>query len=148
MYSKLCDSSHFTQETSQKILSLEGNLKVSSSQLPNNPAQSEKHFATLLHTQRELVVLTADEANIKAKLVQIQSAMTPHMEVLHKEQAYAENVLQKDPTLSTLDGLVHLAAEATIQLRALQIALDNWDVALKIILEVNKFFLAKYLIHP
>ena len=30
MYSKLCDSSYFTQETSQRILSLEGNLKVSS----------------------------------------------------------------------------------------------------------------------
>ena len=31
LYSKLCDSSYFTQETSQRILSLEGNLKVSSS---------------------------------------------------------------------------------------------------------------------
>ena len=31
LYSKLCDSSYFTQETSQKILILEGNLKVSSS---------------------------------------------------------------------------------------------------------------------
>ena len=38
LYSKLCDSSYFTQETSQKILSLERNLKVSSSQLPNNPS--------------------------------------------------------------------------------------------------------------
>ena len=59
LYSKLCDSSYFTKETSQKILSLEGNLKVSSSQLPNNPAQNEKHFAALLHTHRELVVLTS-----------------------------------------------------------------------------------------
>ena len=31
LYSRLCDSSYFTQETSQRILSLEGNLKVSSS---------------------------------------------------------------------------------------------------------------------
>ena len=38
LYSKLCDSSYFTQETSQRILSLEGNLKVSSSQLPKDPA--------------------------------------------------------------------------------------------------------------
>ena len=30
LYSKLCDSSYFTQETSQKILSLEGDLKASS----------------------------------------------------------------------------------------------------------------------
>ena len=37
LYSKLCDSSYFTQETSQRILSLEGNLKVSSSQLLKDP---------------------------------------------------------------------------------------------------------------
>ena len=69
------------------------------------------------------------------------------MEVLHKEQAYVENVLKKDPNLSTLEGLVHLAAKITIQLKALEIALDNWDATLKIILEVNKTFLAKYFIH-
>ena len=50
LYSKLCDSSYFTQETSQRILSLEGNLKVSSSQLPKDLAQSEKHFVTTLQT--------------------------------------------------------------------------------------------------
>ena len=68
-YLKLCKSSYFTQETSQKILSLEGNLKVSSSQLPINLAQSEKHFSAFLHTQKELVILTTEETNIKAKLV-------------------------------------------------------------------------------
>ena len=31
LYSKLCDTSYFTQETSQKIMSLEGDLKSSSS---------------------------------------------------------------------------------------------------------------------
>ena len=36
------------------------------------------------------------------------------MEILQKELAYAENVLKKDPNLSTLEGLVHLAAESTI----------------------------------
>ena len=70
------------------------------------------------------------------------------MEVLHNEQAYTENVLQKDPNLSTLDGLVHLAAETTIHLKSLQIALDNWDATLKRNLEVNKTILAKYSIHP
>ena len=70
------------------------------------------------------------------------------MEVLHKEMTYAENVLKKDPNLSTSEGLIHLAVETTIQLKALEIALDNWDAALKIILEVNKTFLAKYSIHP
>ena len=64
------------------------------------------------------------------------------MEVLHKEQIYVENVLQKDPNLSTLDGLVHLVVETTIQLKALKTSLDNWDVALKIILKVNKTFSA------
>ena len=94
----------------------------------------------MLHTQRELAVLIEDEANIKAKLIQIQSAITPHMEVLHKELAYAENILKKDPNLSTLEGLVHLAEETAIQLKALEIDLDNWDAALKIIMEVNKTF--------
>ena len=140
MYKKLFDFSNFTQETSQRILSLERNLKISSMQLPRDLAQSEKHFATTLHTQKELVVLIAEEANIKAKLIQIQSTITSHMEILHKEMAYAENVLKKDPNLSTLEGLTHLAIETTIQLKALDIALDNWDASLKIILEVNKFF--------
>ena len=84
-------------------------------QLPKNPAQSEKHFAQMLHTQRELVVLTTKEVNIKEKLMQIKSSITPHLEVLHKEQAYVETVLKKDPNLSTLDGLVHLATETAIQ---------------------------------
>ena len=70
------------------------------------------------------------------------------MEVLHKEQAYGGNVLKKDPNLSTLNDLVHLAVETTMQLKALEIALDNWDTTQKIILEVNKIFLAKYSIHP
>ena len=68
----------------------------------------------MLHTQNELVVLIVDEANIKAKLIQIQSTITPHMEVLHKETAYAENVLKKDPNLSTSEGLVHLTVEIVI----------------------------------
>ena len=71
LYTKLCDFSNFTQETTQKILSLERNLKISSMQLPTNPTQSEKHFAQTLHTQRELAALTVEEANIKAKLMQI-----------------------------------------------------------------------------
>ena len=78
--------------------------------VPKDPTQSEKHFQTLLHTQKKLVVLTTDEANIKAKSIQIQSCITPHMEVLQKELAYTKNVLKKDPNLSTLEGIVHLAA--------------------------------------
>ena len=148
LYKKLCDFSNFTQETSQRILSLERNLKISSMQLPTNPAQSEKHFAQSLHTQRELVVLTEEEANIKAKLMQIQSSITPHLEVLHKEKAYAETILKKDSNLSTLDGLVHLAIETSIQHKSLDIVLENWDATLKALLEVNSNFLAKYGITP
>ena len=69
------------------------------------------------------------------------------MEILQKELAYAKNVLKKDPNLSTLEGLVHLAVELAIHLKSLEIALDNWNVALKIIMEVNKSFLAKYLVN-
>ena len=93
---------------------MERNLNISSIQLPKDPAQSEKHFSQILHTQKELVALTSEEANIKAKLMQIQSSITPHLEVLHKEQAYVETVLKKDPNISTLDGLVHLSIETTI----------------------------------
>ena len=69
LYSKLCDFSYFTQESSQRILSLERNLKISGTQLPHNLAQSEKHFATMLQTQKELAILIVDEANFKAKLI-------------------------------------------------------------------------------
>ena len=93
------------------------------------------------------MLTTLGEANIKAKLIQIQSAITSHLEVLQKELAYAENVLKKDPNLSTLEDLVHLAEESTIQLKSLKIALENWDAALKIVMEVNKSFLAKYLVN-
>ena len=40
-------------------------------QLPTNPAQSENHFAQMLHTHRELAILTAEDTNTKAKLMQI-----------------------------------------------------------------------------
>ena len=57
---------------------------------------------------------------------------------------YVETVLKKDPNLSTHDGLIELAAELSIQHRSLDIALNNWDTILKILLEVNKRFLAKH----
>ena len=38
LYKKLCDPSIFTQETSQRIMSLERDLKISSMQLPRDLA--------------------------------------------------------------------------------------------------------------
>ena len=111
-------------------------------QLPQNPAQSEKHFNTVLHTQKEIVVLIVEEANTRAKLVQIQASLTPHMEILQKEWAYAETILKKDPNISTLDGLVHLVVGEKIQIKYL----ENLDPTLKIVMEVNKAFLEKYTI--
>ena len=61
---------------------------------------------------------------------------------------YAETVLKKDPNLSTHEGHIDLAAELAIQHKSLDIALDNWDAALKVLLEVNKTFLAKHGITP
>ena len=52
---------------------------------------------------------------MKEKLMQMQASITPHLEVLHKEQMYVEIVLKKDPNLSTHDGLVDLAVELSIQ---------------------------------
>ena len=53
-------------------------------------------------------------------------------------------MLKKDPNLSTLDGLVHLAVETTIQIKSLEVALQNWDTTLRIVMEVKKSFLEKY----
>ena len=47
LYTKLCDPTLFTQETKHRILSLERNLNMSSTQLPQNPTQSEKLFHSL-----------------------------------------------------------------------------------------------------
>ena len=148
LYKKLCDFTYFTQETSQRISGLERNLNISSMQLPKDPSQSEKNFAQTLRTQQELATLTIEESNIKAKFLQLQSSITPHLEILHKEQTYVETIIKKDPNISTLDGLVHLAAETTIQYKSLEIALNNWDASLRMIVEVNQTFLAKYGLNP
>ena len=47
------------------------------------------------------------------------------MGILQKELSYAENVLKKDSNISTLDGLVHLATEITIQIKSLEVTLQN-----------------------
>ena len=65
------------------------------------------------------------------------------MEIFHKELGYVETLLKKYPNISTLDGLVHLAAELAIQLKSLDVACDNWDATLKIIMEVHKSFFGK-----
>ena len=70
-------------------------------------------------------MLTIEEDNIRANVTNIQASLTPHMEILHKEQGYVETFLKKDPNHSTLDGLVHLEAELAIQLKSLDVACDN-----------------------
>ena len=47
------------------------------------------------------------------------------MEILQKKLGYAKTLMKKDPNLSTLDVLVHLAAKMVIQLKSLDVALDN-----------------------
>ena len=47
------------------------------------------------------------------------------MEILHKELGYVETLLKKDPNISTLDGLVDLAAKLAIQLKSLVVACDD-----------------------
>ena len=98
----------------------------------------------MLHIQKELATLSAEEATIREKLMQMQASITPHLEVLHQEQMYTETIQKKDPNISTHDGLVDLAAELAIQHKSLDIALNNWDAGLTIFLEVNTTFLAKY----
>ena len=57
---------------------------------------------------------------------------------------YAETILKKDPNLSTHEGLVDIVVELAIQHKSLDVALNNWDAALKILLEVNKTFSTKH----
>ena len=66
------------------------------------------------------------------------------MEILQKELAYTKTLLKKYLNLSTLNNLVHLAAEIAIQLKSLDVALDNWDSALKHITILHKSFLEKF----
>ena len=61
---------------------------------------------------------------------------------------YVEKILKKDPNISTHEGLVDLVAKLAIQHKSLDVALNNWDAALKILLEVNNTFLAKHGITP
>ena len=74
----------------------------------------EQYFHTLLQTQRKLALFIVEEANIRAKLINMQASLTPHIDILQKELAYAKTLLKKDTNLSTLDNLVHLVVETTI----------------------------------
>ena len=76
-------------------------------------------------------MLIVEEANIREKLTSIEASSTPHMEILHKELGYIKTLLKKDP---------NLAAVLAIQLKSLDVACDNWDASLKIIMEVHKSF--------
>ena len=63
--------------------------------------------------------------------------LTPHMEVLHKELAYAENLMNIYSHLSTHDGLVDLATELDVQYHSLEVACNNWDEKIKTIMEMH-----------
>lgn len=65
LYTKLCNPTLFTQEIRNHILSLEIQIQTSSAKLPMFPAQSEKHFRTLLQSQSQLASFQEDEANIR-----------------------------------------------------------------------------------
>ena len=79
-------------------------------------------------------------------MVNIQTILTPHMAIFHKELGYAKTLLKKDLNISILDGLVHPVAELAIYIKSLDVACENLDDTLKIILHVHKYFLEKYII--
>ena len=66
--------------------------------------------------------------------------------MLNKELAYAKTLMKKDNQLSTHDGLVDLVAQLDIQYQSLEVACNNWDATLKIIMEIHKSFLDKHTI--
>ena len=118
-------------------------MTLSSEKLTQDSSHAHQNFETLLKTQRKIVVRTIEEANIRAKIISIQASLTPHVDILQKEQAQATNLLKQDPNLSTLDGLVHLAVEFAIQIRTIDIALKNWNSTLQNILDQHRTILSK-----
>lgn len=110
------------------------------------PSQSEESFIAPLQTQSQLFALIVDEANIRAEFISIQTNLIPHVEIQHNEIGYAKTLLDKDPHISTLDGLVHLATDLAIQIKSLDVVCENQDVSLKIILDVHKYFVGKHTI--
>ena len=114
LYTKLCNVENFTQETHRDFYQQQGDLQHIGTTLNLSPGQSQVHFQRLLTTQGRLVEVQAQDANIWSTLISIQSMLTSHMEVLHKELAYAETLMKKDSHLSTHDGLVDLATQLDI----------------------------------
>ena len=68
------------------------------------------------------------------------------MEVLHKELAFSKTLMKKYSHLSAHDGLIDLAIKLDVQFQSLEVACNNWDATLKIIMEVHKTFLDKHTI--
>ena len=66
------------------------------------------------------------------------------MEILYKKLAFIETLLKKDLDISTHDELFHLATKLAIQIKSMEVACDNLDATLKIMLQVHKSFLEKY----
>jgi hypothetical protein len=144
LYTKLRDPSLFEKDVCQEIERLEEKLKTSGNKLSQNSINTEQHFHALLHTQTQLAELTTKEATIRAKLINIQSSLAPHLILLQKELATVDSLLQRDSNQSTMEGLVSLAAKSAIQLKVLDIALENWDAALRHIMAIHSQFLNKY----
>ena len=93
--------------------------------LQQYPCQNHSYFRQLLSAQGQLAILQAPDTNIWATLISILSMLTPHMEVLHKELAFVETLMKKDPHLSTHKGLVNLVVKITIQIKSFEVACDN-----------------------
>ena len=51
--------------------------------------------------------------------------LTPHMEVLHKELAFAETLMKKDNQLSTHDGFIDLVVQLDVKYHSLEVACNN-----------------------
>lgn len=47
------------------------------------------------------------------------------MEILHKELGYDKTLMEKDPNISRLDGLVHLVAELANRIKSMDVACKN-----------------------
>ena len=84
------------------------------------------------------------DGKIRAKLISIQKKLIPHLEVMQREPQSVDEVVQRDPSLSTANNLVDLATMLEIKNQILEFLKMNLDHDLAMIVQAHYFLLYKY----
>ena len=79
-----------------------------------------------MNTQRRLVELHAQEANIRTTLVSMQKNLLPTLEIMKKELAIIKALMIEDANISTKEGMVDFSTRIQVQIKSLEIANNTW----------------------